>query len=74
MGWCMYEGALLPTLLGLAVCNATIPILPLLDDTVESACSPFYYVLHYLLFIKLLSYIYIRDWTVVVAQYSKFAC
>jgi hypothetical protein len=73
MGWCMRE-PYCP--LSSAVCNATIPILPLFEMA-ESACSPFCYVsLHYLLLYK----VYIgflsrmRDWTVVVAQYSKFAC
>ena len=52
-----------------AVCNATIPTLPLFQMA-ESACLLFCYVLHYLLFIKFISY---TDWTVAVAQYSKFA-
>jgi hypothetical protein len=44
-----------------AVCNATtmstIPTLPLFEMA-ESACSPFCYVLHYLLFIKFISAFY----------------
>ena len=40
-----------------AVCNATIPTLPLFEMT-ESACSPFCYVLHYVLFIKFISAFY----------------
>jgi hypothetical protein len=49
----VHEGALLSTFL----CNATIPTLPLFK-MVESACSPFCYVLHYLLFIKFISAFY----------------
>jgi hypothetical protein len=73
MGWCMRE-PYCP--LSSAVCNATIPTLPLFKMA-ESACSPFCYVLHYLLFISLHTVCFIssiRDWTVPVAQYSKFAC
>jgi hypothetical protein len=54
MGWCMRE-PYCP--LSSAVCNATIPILPLFEMA-ESACSPFCYVLHYLLFIKFISAFY----------------
>jgi hypothetical protein len=67
MGWCMKE-PYCP--LSSAVCNATT--LPLFEMA-ESACLAFCYVLH-------LSFVYIgflsrmRDWTVAVAQYSKFAC
>jgi hypothetical protein len=42
MGWCMRE-PYCP--LSSAVCNATIPTLPLFEMA-ESACSPFCYVLH----------------------------
>ena len=69
MGWCMRE-PYCP--LSSAVCNATISTLPLFEMA-ESAFSPFCYVLHYLLFIKFTS-VCMRDWTVAVAQYSKFAC
>jgi hypothetical protein len=40
-----------------AVCNATIPTLPLFEMA-ESACSPFCYVLHYLVLIKFVSAFY----------------
>jgi hypothetical protein len=40
-----------------AVCNAAIPTLPLFEMA-ESACLPFCYVLHYLLFIKFISAFY----------------
>ena len=50
-----------------AVCNATIPTLPLLEMA-ESACSPFCYVLHYLLVIKFIGFLSpMRDWTVAIA-------
>ena len=67
MGWYMR--------LKSAVCNATIPALSLLEMT-ECACSPFCYVLHYLLFIKFISacYYVCGDWTVAIAQYSNFVC
>jgi hypothetical protein len=48
-----HEAPLLPT----PLCNATIPTLPLFEMA-ESACSPFCYVLHYLLFIKFMSAFY----------------
>ena len=48
MGWCARE-PYCP--LSSAVCNATIPTLPLFEMA-ESACSPFCYVLHDLLFIS----------------------
>jgi hypothetical protein len=51
MGWCMRE-SYCP--LSSAVCNATIPTLPLFEMA-KSACSAFCYVLHYLLFIKFIS-------------------
>ena len=54
MGWCMRE-PYCP--LSSAVCNATIPTLPLFEMA-ESACSPFCYVLHYLLFVKFISAFY----------------
>jgi hypothetical protein len=54
MGWCMRE-PYCP--LSSAVCNATIPTFPLFVMA-ESACSPFCYILHYLLFIKLKSAFY----------------
>ena len=53
-GWCMREPC---CPLSSAVCNATIPTLPLFEMT-ESACSTFYYVLHYLLFIKFMLVFY----------------
>jgi hypothetical protein len=53
-GWCMRE-PYCP--LSSAVCNATIPIFPLFEMA-ESTCSPFCYVLHYLLFIKFISAFY----------------
>ena len=37
-----------------AVCNATIPTLPLFE-VAKCACSPFCYVFHYFLFIKFIS-------------------
>ena len=40
-----------------AVYNTTIPTLPLFEIA-ESACSPFCYVLHYLMFIKCISTFY----------------
>ena len=71
-GWCTRE-PYCP--LSSAVCNTTIPTLLLFEMT-ESACSPFCYVLHlsfvYKVYIGFLSRM--RDWTVAVAQYSKFAC
>ena len=73
MGWCMRE-PYCPV--SSAVCNATMAPL-LLFEMAESACLPFCYVLHYLVFIKFISsfyHVYMRDWTVAVAQYSKFAC
>jgi hypothetical protein len=58
-----------------AVCNAAIPTLPLFEMA-ESACSPFCYEFTlsfvYKAYIGFLSRM--RDWTVAVAQYSKFAC
>jgi hypothetical protein len=48
MGWCMRE-PYCP--LSSAVYNATIPTLSLFEMA-KSACSPFCYILHYLLFIK----------------------
>ena len=54
MGWCMRE-PYCP--LSSAVCNVTIPTLPLFEMA-ESACLPFCYVLHYLLFIKFISAFY----------------
>ena len=55
--WCMRE-PYYP--LSSAVCNATIPTLPLFEIA-KSACSPFCYVLHYILFIKFLSAFY-HEW------------
>ena len=70
----VHEGAVPYCPLSSAVCNATIPTLPLFEMA-ESPCSPFCYVLHYLLFIKLYRFSsHMRDWTVAVGQYSKFAC
>jgi hypothetical protein len=58
----VHEGALCP--LSSAVCNATIPTLPLFE-IVEFTCSPFCYVLHYLLFLSLYGFLSLmRDWTV----------
>jgi hypothetical protein len=54
MGWCMRE-PYCP--LSSAVCNTTIPTLPLFEMA-ESACSPFCYVLHHLLFRKVISAFY----------------
>ena len=54
MGWYIRE-PYCP--LSSAVCNATIPTLPLLEMT-ESACSPFCYVLNSRLFIKFISAFY----------------
>jgi hypothetical protein len=57
-----------------AVCNATISTLPLFE-TAESACSPFYYIRFTLSFVyKVYIGFLSRDWTVAVAQGSKFAC
>jgi hypothetical protein len=87
LGWCMRE-PYCP--LSSAVCNATIPELPLFEMA-ESACSPFCYVLHYLSFIKFTSAFYhacvigqlltvqystVQYSTVQYStvQYSKFAC
>ena len=50
-GWCMRE-PYCP--LCYVVCDATIPTLPLFEMA-KSACSPFSYVLHYLLSIKFIS-------------------
>jgi hypothetical protein len=66
----VHEGALLPTLRS-AVCNATIPTLPLFEMA-KFACSPFCYVFHCLLFIEFISAFY--HVCVTGAQYSKFAC
>jgi hypothetical protein len=49
----VHDGDLLPTLL----CNAAIPTLPLFEMA-ESTCSPFCYVLHYVLFMKFISAFY----------------
>jgi hypothetical protein len=55
-----------------AVCNATIPTLPLFEMS-EFACSlRFTLSFVYKVYIGFLSRM--RDWTVAVAQYSKFAC
>ena len=67
MGCCMRE-PYCP--LSSAVGNATIPTLPLFEMA-ESACSPFCYVLHYLLFIKFISAFY---HVCVTGQYNEFAC
>jgi hypothetical protein len=71
MGWCIRE-SYYPV--SSAVCNATIPTLPLFEMA-ESVCLPFCYVLHliiHLLFIKFISAFLsrMRDWTVAVAQHS----
>ena len=70
MGWCMRE-PYCP--LSSAVCNAAIPTLSLFEMG-KSACSLFCYILHCLLFTKFISAFlpHMRDWTVAVAQYSKF--
>ena len=47
MGWCMKE----PCPLSSAVCNTTIPTLPLFEMA-EPTCSAFFYVLHYILFVN----------------------
>jgi hypothetical protein len=46
MGWCMRQ---LYCPLSFAVCNATIPTLPLFE-VAESAYSPFCYVLHFFVY------------------------
>jgi hypothetical protein len=67
----VHEGALLHTLL----CSLQRYYPNIIIWDAESACSPFCYVLHYLLFIKFIGFLSrMRDWTVAVAQYSKFAC
>jgi hypothetical protein len=74
MGWCMRE-PYCP--LSFAVCNATMPTLPLFEMA-ESACSPFCYSVTFTLYLVYNVYIgflsQMRDWTVAVAQYSTFAC
>jgi hypothetical protein len=70
----VHEGALLTTLL-CSLQRYNGPTLSLFE-MVKSACSPFCCVLHYLLFIKFIIIgflLRLRDWTVAVAQYSKFA-
>jgi hypothetical protein len=58
-----------------AVCNATIPTLPLLEDgrvCMFAILLRFTLSFVYKVYIGFLSRM--RDWTDAVAQYSKFAC
>jgi hypothetical protein len=75
MGWCMtqHEGALLPTLLcSLQRCYPNITITWDCWICLFAVLLRFTLSFVYKVYIGFLSHV--RDWTVAVAQYSKFAC